>query len=52
MRTQIRDLFDRHRKSAEIDAALVLLAGSGKAKRVTGDVTGGRRAEVWMVDGA
>jgi hypothetical protein len=30
-RTQIRDLFDRHRKSAEIDAALALLAAIGKA---------------------
>ena len=51
-RTQIRDLFGRHRKSAEIDAALALLAAIGKAKCVTGDVTGGRRAEVWMVDSA
>ena len=51
-RTQIRDLFGRHRNRAEIDAALALLAAIGKAKCAAGDVTGGRRAEVWMVDGA
>jgi hypothetical protein len=39
-------------RATEIDAALALLAAIGKAKCVTGDVTGGRRAEVWMVDGA
>jgi hypothetical protein len=51
-RTQIRDLFGRHRNRAEIDAALALLAAIGKAKCAAGDVTGGRRAEVWMVHGA
>jgi Protein of unknown function (DUF3987) len=51
-RTQIRDLFGRHRKSAEIDAALASLVAIGKANCITGDVTGGRRAEVWMIEGA
>jgi hypothetical protein len=51
-RTQIRDLFGRHRKSAEIDAALALLATTGKAKCITGDVTGGRRAQLWIVHSA
>jgi Protein of unknown function (DUF3987) len=49
-RTEIRDHFGRHRKSNQIDMALAALAASGKAKCVLGDVTGGRRPKVWMVD--
>ena len=35
-RTEIRDLFGRHRKGHEIDAALDALAASGKAERMVG----------------
>src|SRR5580704_6125348 len=41
-RTEMRDLFGRHRKGHEIDAALGTLAASGKAKRIVGAITGGR----------
>jgi len=37
-RTEIRDLFGRHRKGHDIDAALATLAASGKAKRIVGAV--------------
>jgi hypothetical protein len=47
-RTEIRDLFGRHRKGHEIDAALAALAGRGKAKCIMGDTTGGRRPTVWI----
>ncbi len=45
-RTEIRDLFGRHRKGHEIDAALAMLAGRGKAKCIMGDTRGGRRPTV------
>ena len=38
-RTEIRDLFGRHRKGHEIDAALATLAASKKAKRIVGATT-------------
>jgi hypothetical protein len=47
-RTEIRDLFGRHRKAHDIDAALATLAASGKAKRIVGAVTGGRPPTVWI----
>jgi hypothetical protein len=47
-RTEIRDLFGRHRKRHEIDAALAALAASGKAKRIVGAITGGRPPTVWI----
>ena len=47
-RTDIRDLFGRHRKAHDIDAALAALAASGKAKRIVGAVTGGRPPTVWI----
>jgi hypothetical protein len=52
--TEIRDLFGRHRKAYDIDAALAALAASGKAKCIMGAVTGGRPPTVWieLQDGA
>jgi hypothetical protein len=47
-RTEIRDLFGRHRKGQEIDAALAALAASGKARRIVGATTGGRPPTVWI----
>jgi hypothetical protein len=47
-RTEIRDLFGRHRKGHEIDAALAALAASKKAKRIVGATTGGRPPTVWI----
>ncbi len=47
-RTEIRDLFGRHRKRHEIDAALAALAAAGKAKRSLGAITGGRPPTVWI----
>jgi hypothetical protein len=47
-RTEIRDLFGRHRKGHEIDAALTALAANGKAKRIVGSTTGGRPPTVWI----
>jgi hypothetical protein len=50
-RTAIRDLFGRHRKGHEIDAALGALAARGKAKCITGVVTGGRPPTLWIGQG-
>ena len=50
-RTEIRDLFGRHRKAHEIIAALTVLANAGKAKRSVGAITGGRPATVWIEQG-
>jgi hypothetical protein len=47
-RTEIRDLFSRHQRSHEIDAALAALAASGKAKCIVGVTTGGRPATLWI----
>jgi uncharacterized protein DUF3987 len=47
-RTGIRDLFGRHRKGHEIDAALAALAALGKAKCIAGAATGGRPPTVWI----
>ena len=47
-RTEIRDLFGRHRKRHEVDAALAALAASGKAKCIVGATTGGRPPTVWI----
>jgi hypothetical protein len=47
-RTEIRDLFGRHRKGQEIDAALGALAANGKAKRIVGSITGGRPPTLWI----
>jgi hypothetical protein len=46
-RTEIRDLFGRHRKGHEIEAALAALAEAGKAKRSVGAISGGRPPTVW-----
>jgi len=45
-RTQIRDMFDRHKQSGDIDKALGVLQDAGVAKRATRD-TGGRPVEMW-----
>ena len=47
-RTEIRDLFGRHRKGHEIGAALAALAALGKAECIMGAVTGGRPPTVWI----
>jgi hypothetical protein len=46
-RTNIRDLFGRHVRAFEIEAALRQLVAAGKAQQKTGPSTGGRRCEVW-----
>jgi hypothetical protein len=45
-RTQIRDLFGRHKRSDRIDGALALLLKLGRARMTRRD-TGGRPVEVW-----
>jgi hypothetical protein len=45
-RTQIRDLFGRHKNSDRIDAALALLLGLGLGQMVKQE-TGGRPVELW-----
>jgi len=45
-RTQIRDLFDRHRSAHQIDSALALLSEHGLARRST-ESTEGRSIERW-----
>ncbi len=50
-RTEIRDLFGRHSKGHEIDAALAALAANGKAKCIVGATTGGRPPTVWIEHG-
>jgi hypothetical protein len=47
-RTDIRDLFGRNRKEAEIEAALALLLRSGRAVR-TKEPSGGRPVERWKL---
>ena len=47
-RTEIRDLFGRHRKRHEIDGALAKLEAERRATRVIGDMTGGRPPQVWI----
>jgi Protein of unknown function (DUF3987) len=47
-RTEIRDLFGRHRKGHEIDTALAALAAAGNAKHIVGAITGGRPPTVWI----
>jgi hypothetical protein len=46
-RTEISNLFSRHRSSGQIEASLAALAGAGKASSITRD-TGGRPVEVWV----
>jgi hypothetical protein len=47
-RTELRDLFGRHRNAEEIGRALAALAASGKATRIMRADTGGRPAELWV----
>jgi hypothetical protein len=49
-RTEIRDLFGKHKSADRINAALALLAGKGLARSATSQ-TGGRAAEVWFAVG-
>jgi hypothetical protein len=51
-RTELRDLFGRHRGADEIGRALAQLAAAGKAQRIIRDDTGGRPAELWITTGA
>jgi hypothetical protein len=47
-RTELRDLFGRHRTAVDIGRALAALAPAGKAARITRADTGGRPAELWV----
>ena len=47
-RTDIRDLLGRNYSAARIDAALALLASSGKARSETRKADTGRPTEVWV----
>lgn len=47
-RTEIRDIFGRHRSADEIGGALTRLATAGKATCTMRSETGGRPAEVWI----
>jgi hypothetical protein len=46
-RTQLSELFSRHRSASEIGSALAFLASNGKARCIT-RATGGRPVEVWI----
>jgi hypothetical protein len=46
-RTEISNLFKRHKDAAEIDRALETLLTSGRARREA-EATGGRSAERWF----
>ena len=46
-RTEVRDLFGRHRSEAEIEAALRALSDPGLAHCISRD-TAGRSAELWV----
>jgi hypothetical protein len=45
-RTEIRDLFGRHRSAHRLEAALTLLDGLGRLRKIVVE-TGGRPAERW-----
>ncbi len=47
-RTEIRDLFKRHRSSNQLGRALDVLTEQGKVKRAERPETGGRPAEAWV----
>jgi hypothetical protein len=47
-RTELRDLFGRHRDREQIDRGVAALAKAGKARRIIRDDTGGRPAEIWV----
>ncbi len=46
-RTDLRNLFDRHKRSDEISRALAVLAESGLARCEKHD-TDGRPADIWI----
>jgi hypothetical protein len=48
-RTELRDLFGRHRGADEIGRALAVLVAASKARRMMRTDTGGRPAEIWVV---
>jgi hypothetical protein len=50
-RTELRDLFGRHRGAEEIGRVLAALAAAGKARRVIRADTGGRPGELWVAEG-
>src|SRR5207248_949911 len=47
-RTDISNLFTRHRTATQIDQALVYLAQQRRAMRISRASAGGRPAEVWV----
>jgi len=47
-RTELRDLFGRHRSAERIGGALMMLTTSGKARFETRSDTGGRPVEMWF----
>ncbi len=49
-RTEIRDLFKRHKGADRIDRALASLLGAGRARRGS-ESTGGRPTERWFFEG-
>ena len=50
-RTEIRDVFGRHRSADDIGRALAALAVAGKARMAPRIDTGGRPAEIWIATG-
>jgi hypothetical protein len=50
-RTDIYNLFGRHRTKAEVDAALAFLEERGKARRQPPEPSGGRPSETWEAVG-
>jgi hypothetical protein len=50
-RTELRDLFRRHRGAEDISRALATLTTAGKATRIMRSDTGGRPAELWVAEG-
>jgi hypothetical protein len=50
-RTELRDLFGRHRSAEAIGRALAALKAAGTARYTMRDDTGGRPAEVWIASG-
>jgi hypothetical protein len=50
-RTELRDLFARHRSADQIRRALTMLATSGNARLKARSDTGGRPVEIWFAAG-
>lgn len=48
-RSEISDLFGRHRSAERIDQALAILAGRGLVEKTKDVSTGGRYASLWIL---